>query len=54
MENEPHPTEEEMAQDYMKMFWIRQIDRVYNSPLVVQVPACQETTQQTVPTTSTQ
>ena len=53
MQNELHLTEEEMTEDYMKKLWIWSTDRVYNGPPVVQVPARQEITQQTVPTTST-
>ena len=52
MENELHPTEEEMAQDYMKTFWIRSTDRMYDGPPVVQVSVREETAQHTVPTTS--
>ena len=52
MKNELHPTEEEMAQDYMKTFWIRPTDRMYDGPPVVQVPVREEIAQHTVPTAS--
>lgn len=51
MNNELHPTVEEMNQDYLKKFWIQPSYKVYTNPPVVEVETRQDTMQKIVHTT---